>query len=83
MRNATWKYRSCARSLRSIFLLALRVSSFIQNTHQMLFPGQLALAPGQAPHRRPGRTPACGWVMPWEFISLLGLAKTPKGSQIA
>jgi hypothetical protein len=52
------------------------------STVTMMAP-QVALAPSQAPHRVPGGTFAFGWVMPWGLISLLGLAKTRKRSQIA
>jgi hypothetical protein len=53
------------------------------STVTMMFPTQVALAPGQAPHRGPGGPLAFGWVMPWGFISLLGLARTRKRPQIA
>jgi hypothetical protein len=48
-----------------------------------MVPVQMALAPRQAPHSVPGGTLAFGWVMPWRFILLLGLAKTRKRSQVA
>jgi hypothetical protein len=54
----------------------------VMSTVTMMAP-QLALAPSQAPHRVPGGILAFGWVMPWGFISLLGLARTRKRSQIA
>jgi hypothetical protein len=49
----------------------------------MMFPAQIASAPPQAAPSAPGCALAFGWVMPWGFISLLGLAKTRKRSQIA
>jgi hypothetical protein len=56
----------------------------VMSTVTMMIPVQTALAPRQAPHSVPGGgTLAFGWVMPWGFISLLGLAKTRKRSQIA
>jgi hypothetical protein len=53
------------------------------STVTMMVPAQTALAPRQGPHSGLGGTLAFGWVMPWGFISLLGLAKTRKRSQIA
>ena len=55
----------------------------VMSTVTMMVPAQAALAPRQAPHGVPGGTLAFGWVMPWGFISLLGLAKTRKRSQVA
>jgi hypothetical protein len=55
----------------------------VMSTVTMMVPAQTALAPRQAPHGVPGGTLAFGWVMPWGFISLLGLAKTRKRSQVA
>jgi hypothetical protein len=55
----------------------------VMSTVTMMIPTQTALAPRQAPHGGPGGTLAFGWVMPWGFISLMGLAKTRKRSQLA
>jgi hypothetical protein len=70
---------TCAFSPATVTLGGVPVMS----TVTMMFPTQVALAPGQAPHRGPGGPLAFGWVMPWGFISLLGLARTRKRPQIA
>jgi hypothetical protein len=48
-----------------------------------MIPTQLVRAPRQAPLGAPGGRLAFGWVMPWGFISLLGLKKMRKRSLIA
>jgi Bacterial Ig-like domain (group 3) len=53
----------------------------VMSTVTMMVPAQMALAPRQAPRSGLGGVLAFG--MPWGFISLLGLAKTRKRSQIA
>jgi hypothetical protein len=70
---------TCAFSPATVTLGGVPVMS----TVTMMFPAQVALAPGQAPHRGQGGTLAFGWVMPWGFISLLGLAGTRKRTQVA
>jgi hypothetical protein len=55
----------------------------VMSTVTMMFPAQMGSAPTQAPPNARGGPLAFGWVMPWGFISLLGLAKTRKRSQVA
>jgi hypothetical protein len=55
----------------------------VMSTVTMMFPAQIASAHMQAAPSAPGGVLAFGWVMPWGFISLLGLAKTRKRSQVA
>jgi hypothetical protein len=55
----------------------------VMSTVTMMVPTQLALAPKQAPHGGAAGRLAFGWVMPWGFIPLLGLAKKRRRSQLA
>jgi Bacterial Ig-like domain (group 3) len=55
----------------------------VMSTVSFMASNQAALAPMQVPHRAPGGRLAFGWVMPWGFISMLGLAKTRRRSRIA
>jgi hypothetical protein len=55
----------------------------IMSTVTMMAPMQVAIAPKQVPHGVPGGRLAFGWVMPWGFIPLLGLAKKRRRSQLA
>ena len=55
----------------------------VMSTVTMMAPAQMAIAPKQAPHGVPGGRLAFGWVMPWGFIPLLGLAKKRRRSQLA
>jgi hypothetical protein len=54
----------------------------VTSTVSILAPSQTALVPNYAPLGEPGRRLAFGWVMPWGFISLLGLGKARKRSRI-
>jgi hypothetical protein len=53
----------------------------VMSTVTMMVPTQLAIAPN--PHGVPGARLAFGWVMPWGFIPLLGLANKRRRSQFA
>jgi hypothetical protein len=55
----------------------------VMSTVSFMASNQAALAPMQVPQRAPGGRFAFGWVMPWGFISMLGLAKTRRRSRIA
>ena len=55
----------------------------VMSTVTMMVPTQMAIAPKQVPHGVPGGRLAFGWVMPWGFIPLLGLAKKRRRSQLA
>jgi hypothetical protein len=55
----------------------------VMSTVTMMASSQAALAPMQVPHGAPDGRLAFGWVMPWGFISMLGLAKTRRRSRIA
>ena len=52
------------------------------STVSVLAPSQSALVPNHAPLGAPGGRLAFGWVMPWAFISLLGLGKAKKRARI-
>jgi hypothetical protein len=52
------------------------------STVSVLAPSQSALVPNHVPLGAPGGRLAFGWVMPWGFISLLGLGKARKRSRI-
>jgi hypothetical protein len=54
----------------------------VTSTVSILAPSQTALVPNYAPLGAPGRRLAFGWVMPWGFISLLGLGKARRWSRI-
>ena len=54
----------------------------VTSTVSILVPSQAALLPNHAPPGAPGARLAFGWVMPWGFISLLGLGKARKRSRI-
>ena len=55
----------------------------VVSTVTIMFPMQVAGAPGQLPPGTPGGGLEFGWVMPWGFISLLGLAETRRRSRMA
>ncbi len=55
----------------------------VMSTVSFMAPAQMAIAPRQVPHGLPGGRLAFGWVMPWGFIPLLGLAKKRRRSQLA
>ncbi len=55
----------------------------VMSTVTMMLPTQVTIAPQQVPHGVPGGRLAFGWVMPWGFIPLLGLAKKRRRSQLA
>jgi len=55
----------------------------VMSTVTMMAPVQMATSSKQAPHGVPGGRLAFGWVMPWGFIPLLGLAKKRRRSQLA
>jgi hypothetical protein len=53
------------------------------STVTIMYPMQAARAPRQSPPGATGGELAFGWVMPWGFISLLGLAPTRRRRSIA
>jgi hypothetical protein len=54
----------------------------IKSTVSILAPSQTSFVPNHAPPGTPGGRLAFGWVMPWGFISLLGLGKARRRSRI-
>ena len=54
----------------------------VTSTVSILAPSQTSLVPNHAPPGTPDRRLAFGWVMPWGFISLLGLGKARRRSRI-
>jgi hypothetical protein len=54
----------------------------VVTTVTMLIPAQVAAGSKPASHPMPGGTLAFGWVMPWGFIPLLGLARARRRSRI-
>jgi len=54
----------------------------ITSTVSILAPSQTSLVPNHAPPGTPDGRLAFGWVMPWGFISLLGLGKARRRSRI-
>jgi hypothetical protein len=55
----------------------------VMSTLTIAVSTHIAFAPKQASHRGPYKRLAFGWVIPWGIISLLGLAKTRRRSQLA
>jgi len=55
----------------------------VMSTVTIMFSNEAALAPKHGPDHAPDGGFALGWVMPWGFIPLLGLAKTRRRSRIA
>ena len=54
----------------------------ITSTVSILAPSQTSFVPNRAPPGAPDGRLAFGWVMPWGFISLLGLGKARRRSRI-
>jgi hypothetical protein len=54
----------------------------VTSTVSVLAPNQTALLPHHAPAEAPQQRLAFGWVMPWGFISLLGLGRARKRSRM-
>jgi hypothetical protein len=54
----------------------------VTSTVSILTTTQSAFVPNHAPPGEPGGRLAFGWVMPWGFISLLGLGRARKRSRI-
>jgi hypothetical protein len=54
----------------------------VTSTVSIMAPSQSALLPNRAPAGAPQERLAFGWVMPWGFISLLGLGRARKRSRI-
>jgi hypothetical protein len=54
----------------------------VTSTVSVMAPSQSALLPNRAPAGTPQERLAFGWVMPWGFISLLGLGRARKRSRI-
>jgi hypothetical protein len=54
----------------------------VTSTVSILEASQAALVPHHAPPGAPGGRLAFGWVMPWGFISLLGLGRARKRSRV-
>ena len=55
----------------------------VTSTVSILAPSQTSLVPDHAPPGAPDERLAFGWVMPWGFISLLGLGKARRRSRIS
>ena len=54
----------------------------VTSTVSILAPSQTSFVPNHAPPGAPDGRLAFGWVMPWGFISLLGLGKARRRSRI-